>query len=303
LSRTEIMYVSQKFLLFLFIFCFISRAQAQEASEIIYRSVNVAGNIYLLSDPAIPNADNIIVSVGTDGVLLVDNGFMETLNTVRPLIEDFGERVNIQVNTHFHHAGANDVFGTEAAVIAHRNTLKRMKQTSNMYGRFPIGPWPESALPNIIVDDSLTLKFNGEKIKLIYFPNAHTDGDLAVFFTESNVVATGDIFVPSLGVCDYENGGRWESYLEAMEKLVEVIPDNARIIPGHGPVSSIEDLKQIHNMLTDVNLWMRDRVKRGLSLEEIQKEGLPQQWKPLAEKGIPENFFLENVYRGVTGKF
>ena len=294
------MHVSHKILLFLFVSCFIGRIQAQEASEIAYRSVNVAGNIYLLSDPAVPNADNIIVSVGTDGVLLVDNGFMETLNSVRPLIEDFGDRVNILVNTHFHHAGANEVFGTEAAVIAHRNTLKRMKQTSNMYGRFPIGPWPESALPNIVVDDSLTLNFNGERIKLVYLPNAHTDGDLAVFFTESNVVATGDIFVPALGVCDFENGGDWYSYLSAVEKLVELIPKDAYIIPGHGPVSTYEDLKRSYRMLQDITRWIENRIDQGWGLNEILKEGLTEQCKDLGEKGLPENFFIENAYKGIT---
>lgn len=273
-----------------------------EVSDIRYQSSHVAGNIYLLNDPKLSAADNVIVSAGSDGLLMVDDAFMETLNSVRPLVNDLGGSVKILINTHFHHAGANESFAPGAMVIAHRNVRKRMQLETRMYGQFPIGPWPEPALPDITFDSTLTLHFNGEEIRIVHLPNAHTDGDAVVFFTGSNVVATGDVFVPSLGVCDHQNGGIWGAYLHSIDLLLKRIPKDAAIVPGHGPVSSYEDLEEAREMLHDVTDMVREKINEGRTRENIVSEGLPAQWESWSERGLPANFFLTNVYRGLTGK-
>jgi glyoxylase-like metal-dependent hydrolase (beta-lactamase superfamily II) len=114
------------------------------------------------------------------------------------------------------------------------------------------------------------------------------------------VVATGDFFVPMLGVCDLPNGCDWRRFVAGVRRLLEVVPKNAKLAPGHGPLSSYADLKDFAEMLSEVTDFVQKQIKAGKKLEEIKAQGLPARWRSWAERGISADFFLTNVYDGLA---
>lgn len=271
-----------------------------EEEKTEFTTVRVAANIHLLQVRDQPGFDNIVALTGEEGVLLIDNGYMDTEKPLREALGRLSPRpVRYVINTHFHHAGANAAFAREATIIAHKNVRERMRREVKMYGQIPIGPWEDFALPKITFEREMTLYFNGERIRLVHFPNVHTDGDAIVLFENSNTVATGDFFVPLLGVCDLANGCDWSAYVAGIERLLQIIPKDAKIIPGHGRLSSYRDLQEFSEMLGEVTGSVRKQIGEGRTLEEIKAGGLPERWQSWEKRGIPGDFFLTNVYEGV----
>jgi glyoxylase-like metal-dependent hydrolase (beta-lactamase superfamily II) len=268
-----------------------------------YTAKHVRGSVYMMSIEGNPMMDNIVASIGEDGILLIDNGFPETEASVREALRSIQEGpVRFVINTHFHHAGANEGFGKESTIIAHANARKRMKMESKMYGMAPIGPWKEIGLPEVVFDSALSIHFNGEEIQLRHFPNVHTDGDIVAFFKEANVVVTGDFFVPLLGPCDFANGGNWQSFLAGLRSLETQVPKDAKIIPGHGRLSDYNDLQQFVQLTSEVTDVVRESIRSGRSLEQLKTSGIPWRWAEWGQRGIPPDFFLTNVYEGLQTK-
>jgi glyoxylase-like metal-dependent hydrolase (beta-lactamase superfamily II) len=185
------------------------------------------------------------------------------------------------LNTHWHgdHTGANAQFGVEASIIAHDNVRKRLSGEVKPAGA-TANPAPREALPVITFDQSLSVHFNGEEIRAIHYPHGHTDGDSIIFFTGSNVVHMGDDFFNGMfPYIDLASGGDVEGYQRNVAAAIAKIPPGAKIIPGHGPLATIDDLKAFHAMLVETIGIISQRMKAGKTLEQIQAEGLPDKWK------------------------
>lgn len=194
----------------------------------------MGGVVYMLEGAG----DIVTASVGPDGVLLVDNGFPETISAVRAALGRLGSSdPRYVINTHWHHTGANDAFST-ATIVAHKRTRDHLQNGAMMYAQ-PIPPRDEGAFPDVVFVDSTSIHFNGERIDLIYLPNAHTDSDIAVIFTESNVAALGDVFVTFLPVTDYGSGGDLYASVRAIELLVARLNPETRIVPGQWPARNL----------------------------------------------------------------
>ena len=251
------------------------------------KTTQVAGNIYMLEGAG----GNIGVSVGTDGILLVDDQFAPLAEKIRNALKELGEGpLKFLVNTHFHgdHTGGNAVFGAEAHIVAHTNVRKRLEMKSP----------PKEALPVVTFDDSLSIHFNGEEIRIIHFPNSHTDGDSVVFFTGSNVVHMGDLFFSGrFPYVDLNNGGDVDGLIKHLEELLAELPPDVKLIPGHGPLSDINDLKMYHQTLVETTDLIRDRIEAGKSLEEIQAAGLPKKWRAWGAGFVSTGQWIEIVYR------
>ncbi|MEM9491778.1 MAG: MBL fold metallo-hydrolase, partial [Myxococcota bacterium] len=146
-------------------------------------TVPVSGNIYML----IGRGGNIGVSVGDDGILIVDDQFAPLADKIRAALAEL-DKGDLQyvLNTHHHgdHTGGNPVFGKEATIIAHDNVRKRLIADNK----------PAEGWPVITFDTTLTVHFNGEEIRAVHFAKGHTDGDSVIFFEKSNVVHMGDHF-------------------------------------------------------------------------------------------------------------
>ena len=269
--------------------CIAAWAQ-MDFSRIKIKTTHVAGSVYMLKGAG----GNIGVSVGPDGMLLVDDQFEPLAEKIRNALKELGEgSLKFLVNTHFHgdHTGGNVVFGDEAHIISHANVRKRLQMDSP----------PQEALPVVTFNDSLSIHFNGEEIRVIHFPNSHTDGDSVIFFTGSNVVHTGDLFFSGrFPYVDLDSGGDVEGLIKHIEKLLAELPPDVKLIPGHGPLSDIDDLKTYHQTIVETADLVRDQIEAGKSLDEIKTVGLPQKWRSWGSGFISTGRWIEIVHRSLT---
>ncbi|HKP81775.1 MAG TPA: MBL fold metallo-hydrolase [Pyrinomonadaceae bacterium] len=287
----------------LLVFAAAVQAQQTDYSKVQIKATKVAGNVYMLEGAG----GNIGVSVGDDGLLIVDDQFEPLADKIRAALKGIADKkLHFILNTHWHgdHTGGNVAFGPEATIIAHDNVRKRLatEQKSTVFNR-TTPPSPKEALPVITFDKTLTVHFNGEEIRAIHFPQGHTDGDSVIFFTTSNVVHLGDdFFAGRFPFVDLESGGTVEGLVRNIGELVTKIPAGAKLIPGHGPISTLDDLKSYHRMLQQTTEIVRQKIAAGKTLEQVKSEGLPEEWKPWGTGFISTDRWVETIYRSLTAR-
>jgi glyoxylase-like metal-dependent hydrolase (beta-lactamase superfamily II) len=289
----------------LIFFLFTISAYTQtDWSRVQMKTTKVAGNVYMLEGAG----GNIGVSVGDDGILIVDDQYAPIADKIREALKGIGadKKLRFILNTHWHgdHTGGNVVFGPEAPIIAHDNVRKRMatEQKSEFFKRTTPAA-PKEALPVVTFNQNLTVHFNGEEIRAIHYPHGHTDGDSVIFFTSSNVVHLGDnFFAGRFPFVDLESGGNVEGLTKNIGEIIGKIPEGAKLIPGHGPLSTVENLKTYHNMLLKTTDIVRQKIAAGKTLDQIKSEGVPDEWKSWGTGFITTDMWLEIVYRSLTAR-
>ncbi len=234
------------------------------AQDVQIQVHQVAGNVSYL----VGQGGNIGVSAGADGVLLVDDQFLRLAPQIEKAIDEIadGEPVFL-VNTHFHgdHTGGNPHFGQMATILAHTNVRSRLEQD---------GQLPVAALPVVTYDQGVSIHFNGEEIRLIHVPTAHTDGDTVVWFTDSNVVHLGDLYFQSgYPFIDTSSGGDVAGLIDGLRRLLERIPADAHLIPGHGEMTGVDGLREYLEMLETITERVRAHVADGWSVDEMLEAG------------------------------
>jgi cyclase len=284
--------------------CFPLSTQAQwDLSKVEIKTTKVAGNVHMLEGAG----GNIGVSVGADGILIVDDQFAPLADKIKAALKQLGEgKLKFVLNTHWHgdHTGGNVAFGPEAPIIAHDNVRKRMStEQKSEFFKSTTPASPKEALPVVTFDQSLSVHFNGEEIKVIHFPNGHTDGDSVIFFTNSNVVHLGDnFFAGSFPFVDLESGGSVQGLIKNIADIIAKLPAGVKLIPGHGPISDVEGLKQYHQMLIQTSDIVRKKIGARKSLAQIKKEGLPEQWKSWGTAFIKTDMWVEILYNSYSNK-
>lgn len=272
-------------------------ASAQRFDDVEIEATHVAGSIYMLEGAG----GNIGVSVGSDGILIVDDQFAELADKIRDALGELGQgKLRFVLNTHYHgdHTGGNPVFGVEATIIAHDNVRRRLLEPQ----RSPEGErvMDPAGLPVITYGDAVSVHFNGEEIRVFHAPHGHTDGDSIVDFTGSNVVHMGDqMFSGRFPFIDLEAGGTVEGYRVNIERVLTLIEgrEGVKIIPGHGPLSTPADLRALHDMIVATSAIVSAKVGEGKSLEKIQAEGLPEEWASWDWRFIGTDRWLETLYK------
>jgi len=277
-------------------------AKAQnDFSKVEIKVIKAAGNVYMLQGAG----GNIGVSVGADGILIVDDQFAPLAEKIRAALKTLGEgKLKFVLNTHWHgdHTGGNAKFGPEAPVIAHTNVRKRLETDQMIMGE-AVKASPKEALPVITFDDALVVHFNGEEIRVIHFPHGHTDGDSVIFFTGSNVVHMGDdFFAGRFPFVDLDSGGSVEGARDNVGAILKKLPAGVKIIPGHGPLSSLEDLKLYHRMLVETINIVRQQMKAGKTLDQIKAAGLPAEWQTWGIGFIKTDKWIETIHRSLSKK-
>lgn len=270
----------------------------QDFSKVEVKTVPVAGNVHLLTG----EGGNVAVSVGPDGVLIVDDQFAQLAPKIKAAINKLSKgKLQYVLNTHWHydHTGGNPFFGKESLIIAHDAVRTRLASEQKVFGN-PVPPLPKEGLPVITYDNSMSVFFNGEEIRLTHYPAGHTDGDTVVHFTGSNVVHTGDQFVVDVfPFFDMENGGTVEGYIRNLEKLIQTLPPGAKVIPGHGPLAGKEDMERALAMLRETTAMVRAKREAGKTLEQVKAEGVPEKYKSWGRFFIKEPVYLEMLYKGL----
>lgn len=272
-------------------------------SKVEIKSTKVAGNVYMLQG----QGGNIGVSVGPDGILIVDDQYAPLADKIKAALKTLGEgKLKFVLNTHWHgdHTGSNAAFSPEAPIIAHDNSRNRMAtdQKSEFWKRTTPAS-PKEALPVITFDHSLTVHFNGEEIRVIHFPKGHTDGDSIIFFTNSNVVHMGDhFFAGRFPFVDLESGGTVAGFTKNVADVIGKLPAGVKIIPGHGPLSTSDDLKLFHRMLVETTDIVRQKMAAGKTLEQIKTDGLPEEWKSWGTGFIKTDVWIETIHRSLSAK-
>ena len=231
----------------LVVFLFISLAGAQDEHSSKFKVSRLAPNVYMIEGAG----GNIGASVGDDGIVMVDDEVEPLVEQAMVALRSISDKpVKFVINTHYHgdHTGGNAYFQKLAPIIAHENVRKRL-ESSGISGNGgsmheEVNPAPAVAVPKLTFEHEVTLHLNGENIRVVHFPAAHTDGDAIVFLSPANFVHMGDIFVTyGFPFIDINSGGSIDGMIDAVEKVIAQVPPDVKIIPGHGPVSTLDDLR------------------------------------------------------------
>jgi glyoxylase-like metal-dependent hydrolase (beta-lactamase superfamily II) len=266
----------------------------RDFSNVQIKSTHVAKNIHMLEG----SGGNIGVSVGPDGILIVDDQFAPLSEKIEAAVKQLNPgRLKFILNTHFHgdHTGGNANFAAkDATIIAQSNVRTRLAADQNS---------PRAALPVITFDHSASVHFDGEEIKLLHHGPGHTDGDSIILFTGANVVHMGDqFFNGGFPFIDLRSGGSVEGYLKTVNAVLEKTPADAKIIPGHGPLASVEDLKKFRDMIVQTSGLVKKAIADGKSLEQAKAAGLPEQWKSWGTGFINTDRWIETIYNDAARK-
>ena len=271
----------------------VSMHAQQDFSQVEIKTVHVAKNIYMLQG----SGGNIGVSVGPDGILIVDDQFAPLAEKIEAALKQLNPgELKFVLNTHFHgdHTGGNAHFGRSADIVAHTNVRKRLGSGDAMI---------KGGLPIITFDDSLSVHFNGEEIKVLHVPPGHTDSDSIIHFTGANVVHMGDSFFsgrfPNI---DLAGGGDVRGFIRNVEDATKKIPADAKIIPGHGPLSTLKEMKEFHEMLVETSSIVEKAMAAGKTLEQIKADGLPEKWKSWEAPTLNTGRWLEILHKGLSRK-
>lgn len=235
---------------------------------------------------------NIGVLVGKDGTLMIDDQYAPLSNKINGAVKtiDPGE-IRFLINTHLHgdHTGGNDNFKRMGAtIIAHDQVRERLSKEQVIKARnMTIPPRNPDALPVLTFASQMNVHLNDEDIELIHFDPAHTDGDILVHFRKANVFHTGDAFVRTgYPFIDVSSGGSFTGYITNLEKMMAIIDDNAKVIPGHGDLSAKADMKVLHDRLVDIRDQVSAALKKGKNVEDIPGLGITDKYEAEMGKGF-----------------
>ncbi|HKQ63264.1 MAG TPA: MBL fold metallo-hydrolase [Candidatus Polarisedimenticolaceae bacterium] len=280
--------------------CSVAGAQDQDFSKVQLKPTKVAGGVYMLEGAG----GNIGVSVGDDGIAIVDDQFAPLVDKIRAALKGIADKpVRFVINTHCHedHTGGNAPMSTTSAIIAQENVRRRLQAGGGAGNRgslhFDSKPAVKAALPILTFEHDVTLHMNGEDIRVEHFGRAHTDGDSVVFFPTSNVVHMGDIFVTyGFPFIDLEGGGSVDGMIAAIQEILPKLPADVKIIPGHGGVSTPPDMKRFLGMLEATRAVVAEGIDQGKTLEQLQQEKVLERWNEWSGQFVSTDKFIETLY-------
>ena len=244
---------------------------AQNFDDIQIETTRITESIYLLQG----SGGNIAVSIGDDGTFIVDDQFAPlTDKIVAAIAEPTDHPVDFVVNSHWHydHTDGNENFGRAGAlIVAQDNSRRRMETDQVLSGsNRPQPAYSEVGLPKITFLESMRFYYNDNVVDVFYTGPGHTDGDAQVYFRDSNVIHTGDMFVRyGLPYIDQGNGGSTDGMIEALWTIAGLIDDDTVIIPGHGQLSTRADLLEYRMMLVTIRGRIKDQIARGRSADQV----------------------------------
>ncbi len=252
------------------------RAQPNQFEGVNLSIVPVAGNVYMVQRPG--GGGNIGAQIGPDGVLLVDSLFAPLAEKLVAAIKSVSdEDIRFLMNTHIHvdHTGGNESLANMGVLLfAHDNTRLKFLEDKNHFPRAGgsfVPQAPVTARPIITFNDSMSFHLNGEEVRAFLAPPAHTDGDVFVYFPESDVLHLGDVYrTTSYPIIDKYNGGTLRGTIAALDMAIALAGPNTKVIPGHGmEIVGRAEIVEFRDMILDIQNKVYNLIKDGKHLDEV----------------------------------
>ena len=249
---------------------FITFSMQSHKKEVQIITTKISDQVFMLKG----QGGNIGLFIGDDAVFMIDDQFAPLTPKILEAIKKITPKpVNYLMNTHWHgdHTGGNLNMQKEGALIlAHKNVRKRMSVNQIVRGKAKKAS-PKEALPVITFTEDMMMHINNDDIYVSHIHKAHTDGDALVYFTQNNILHTGDAyFQGKFPYIDLSSGGSINGYIDGIQKMIVLANDETKIIPGHGNISNKRELISFKKMLVDLKSRIQVEIDKGKSLEEVQ---------------------------------
>jgi cyclase len=264
----------------------------------VFATEQIVPGLYELSFDAGGYPDKVVVSVGDDGLLVVDTGEGRTGQALAAALAAYGKgtpRVVINTHSHLEHMGGNAAIGRGAVIIAHRATRERF-----LDGLYAIGDFPPSALPNLTFTDSLSLHFNGEDVRLAAFPGAHSDGDIVVLFTRSKVAVVGAVCMGGHFPSVDGDVGDVTRYPEVTARALAWLPEDVRIVPAHAPDCDMAQARRFLAMLRETGAIVKRGMAEGRDLDHLRVADVLAPYRSFESSYVKRGDWLECWYEGLS---
>lgn len=278
---------------------------AEEKPEVKFSTTEVSPGLFMLKGEGGFTGGNLGLSVGDDGVILIDDSMPNFLGLMQAAIADVTKKpIDFVINTHVHgdHTGNNKAMGNGGShIVAHEN-LRDQLVKKGVRGKDGMIPAPKASLPVITFSKTMSFHFNGNPATLIHVPSAHTDGDALVHFESINVIHAGDtLFNGMFPFIDLNSGGSVDGYIAAQQKIISMSDDKTKIIAGHGPLASKSDVEASLAMLKDCKKIIAKFVAKGIDEDDVVKQN------PLAKYNDKWNWqfittekMTRQIYKGLS---
>ncbi|UCH14749.1 MAG: MBL fold metallo-hydrolase [Bacteroidales bacterium] len=288
-----------KSILLTLIIFYILPAGAQQADGVDF--IKLTDKFYRIVCANGGNTVNTLASVGDDGILLIDAGYRQTGEELKSGIGTLGNgNLKILIYTHIHndHIGGSGALANEdLLIIAHKNVRSRLE---GFYGQ--ISNVPEEALPGLTFENDLTLYFNDEEIRLLYFPG-HSDGDIVIHFPQSKLAFMGDLLLSNGFPSVQTNvGGDIEQYLATLKKILDYFPEDTKFIAGHGNDCTFDDMQQYYTMAVNTTNVIREGLEEGKDIDAMRKEDILKKWKSIVTNGPTADYWIGAVTQSLTNE-
>jgi glyoxylase-like metal-dependent hydrolase (beta-lactamase superfamily II) len=292
---------------------FASPPTAQERtpdwSKIEIKVTKVSGNIYMLEG----QGGNIAASVGEDGIVIVDDEFAPLAEKIQAALKKLGitdKPVRFVINTHYHgdHTGGNSPFADSGSTVIAQDNVRKRLMTGGIAGnggsmKMENKPAEKAALPIVTFEHDVTVHLNGEDIHALHFPAGHTDGDAIIFFPKNNVVHMGDDFVRyGFPFVDVASGGSVQGMADGVEKAIAQLPADVKVIPGHGALSNLDDVRAYIKMLRETTAVVQKALDAHKTLDQMKKEKILEPWAKWSNEFVSQDIFVETIYNSLTNQ-
>jgi cyclase len=283
--------------------------QAPDYSKVQIKTTKVSGNIYMLEG----EGGNIAASVGEDGIVIVDDQFAPLADKIQAALKNLGitdKPVRFVINTHYHgdHTGGNTPFANGGSTVIAQDNVRKRLESGGAAGyseaeKRDVKPAEKTALPVITFEHDVTVHLNGEDIRALHFPSGHTDGDSIIFFPKNNVVHMGDDFVRyGFPFIDVLSGGSVQGMIDALEKAAAQLPPDVKVIPGHGALSNLDDVRAFVKMLKETSAVVQIAINAHKTLDQMKQEKILAAWdSKWSGDFIKTDVWIETLYNSLTG--
>jgi cyclase len=252
------------------------------------------GNVTALLD----RGSTLLIDSGMDSraVELSDAVFKATMRPVTRL-----------VNTHWHfdHTGGNVFFGSSGVtIIAQENVKKQLSSVQDVpFVGLRDGHYPEQALPTVTYPSSIALRQGSQRLTLVNYGPAHTDGDTIIYIAPANVVVVGDIFSNAFyPIIDLASGGSFDGLILSVDRILAQTDEQTKIVPGHGPVATRSDLQAYRDMLVQVRQRIKALITAGKTMDEAVATAPTKDFDAKWGSGyVTPDVFTKIVFSSLTG--